>query len=829
MSNDFFNNTSPLSRNSKARSAEMRAKFDAIAAGFDKLPDKNALEQNAVHYAVATGSANTYAAAMPATLTAYAAGQSFRLQIPATNTGASTLNVDSLGARAIKRLDGTDVEAGDLTSGDIVELIFNGTAMVLMGFYRSHMAGIAANLGADLVFSGNPAFTGAPRFNEATNKSTLRSDIGLGSIATQAADSVNIDGGSIDGATIGQSDPAPAAVTTLTANSYGEFGSTVSVDSTTDGSRYLVKRSGNIVAEMGVRSYDTDGFDIRVPDSAGTGNIVGMSWDWSGGVHYLSLGPGGSEKMRVDGNGDVGIGTGSPIERLDVRNGSIAIAPNSSSSWATAIDGVSIISSVSTDNNAVPLLAMHSDRTDRYASISCVRGTASGYIGMSFNVSGNAAPAEAMRISPTGNLGLGVTTVEAKVHALEDSGTLPGVRVDVTNASYGNNMLSLNMHRAANSTADFLQAYSSNFADSEFRLRADGNGTCDGSWTGGGADYAEYFEWALAHLDWLKEWKRQRKTAAGISVVLDTVEAEEVLSSTELRAKVEARVGGDQAAVDAVLARIATGKVHSYLYMFCDESGKARLPGFKLRPATWLDDPEDIIGVISANPSVVGDGDIDRWKGKYLRDAFGAYIREDYEALSWSEVVTETETVHEQASQAQERTREVIEVVDGVAVKTVVTETVQVPLFDEFPLVDENGDPVMRQVQIGMTDPVLDEDGSEVEPAQPIYESQQVIHQEPRMVEVQRQTTREIEHSYAADEVPDGVAVPADAERVTQQRRKLNPEYDPSQEYTPRADRPEWDTVGLMGKLRVLKGQPVGARWIKMRDVSDEVEEWLVR
>ena len=32
-----------------------------------------------------------------------------------------------------------------------------------------------------------------------------------------------------------------------------------------------------------------------------------------------------------------------------------------------------------------------------------------------------------------------------------------------------------------------------------------------------------------------------------------------------------------------------------------------------------------------------------------------------------------------------------------------------------------------------------------------------------------------------------------------------------------------------MGKLRVRKGQDVGDRWIKMRDVSDSVEEYLVR
>jgi len=124
------------------------------------------------------------------------------------------------------------------------------------------------------------------------------------------------------------------------------------------------------------------------------------------------------------------------------------------------------------------------------------------------------------------------------------------------------------------------------------------------------------------------------------------------------------------------------------------------LDGDRIRPAQPGEEP---IGVISANPSVVGDGDIDRWKGKYLRDDFGAYVWEDYE-------------------------------IEG-----------------------------------------------------------------------------------------------EDRKPVTQQRRKLNPNYDPDLSYTPRAERPEWDTVGLMGKLRLRKDQPVGARWIKMRDVSAEVEEWLVR
>ena len=68
-----------------------------------------------------------------------------------------------------------------------------------------------------------------------------------------------------------------------------------------------------------------------------------------------------------------------------------------------------------------------------------------------------------------------------------------------------------------------------------------------------------------------------------------------------------------------------------------------------------------------------------------------------------------------------------------------------------------------------------------------------------------------------------------DGNTVVQQRRKLNPDYDPDIEYIPREERPEWDCVGLMGKLRIRKGQPTGSRWIKMRDISDFVEEWLVR
>ena len=59
--------------------------------------------------------------------------------------------------------------------------------------------------------------------------------------------------------------------------------------------------------------------------------------------------------------------------------------------------------------------------------------------------------------------------------------------------------------------------------------------------------------------------------------------------------------------------------------------------------------------------------------------------------------------------------------------------------------------------------------------------------------------------------------------------RKLNPDFDESVEYVPRSQRDEWNVVGLLGQIVVLKGQPVSSRWKKMKDVDENTELWLVR
>lgn len=54
-------------------------------------------------------------------------------------------------------------------------------------------------------------------------------------------------------------------------------------------------------------------------------------------------------------------------------------------------------------------------------------------------------------------------------------------------------------------------------------------------------------------------------------------------------------------------------------------------------------------------------------------------------------------------------------------------------------------------------------------------------------------------------------------------------EFDSTQEYLKRSDRQEWSAIGLVGRLRILKGQPTDPRWIMLRELSDDIEEWLIR
>lgn len=81
------------------------------------------------------GSANAYTLNAADTITAYAAGQRFLIRPNHTNTGAATLNVDSLGAKDIKVYNTAgslvDPAAGDISANRLCEVTYDGTRFVL--------------------------------------------------------------------------------------------------------------------------------------------------------------------------------------------------------------------------------------------------------------------------------------------------------------------------------------------------------------------------------------------------------------------------------------------------------------------------------------------------------------------------------------------------------------------------------------------------------------------------------------------------------------------------------------------------------------------------
>jgi len=58
---------------------------------------------------------------------------SVKIEFTNANTGASTLNINSLGAKAIQKSNGSALSSGNIKTGQIAHLVYNGTVFQLLG------------------------------------------------------------------------------------------------------------------------------------------------------------------------------------------------------------------------------------------------------------------------------------------------------------------------------------------------------------------------------------------------------------------------------------------------------------------------------------------------------------------------------------------------------------------------------------------------------------------------------------------------------------------------------------------------------------------------
>ena len=167
MSSDYFDSSDHQQvAATRARASAINNALDALDTGLALLPTEANIKRGLINYGVDSGAADAYVVTLPYPATALTDGMQVVFKASAVNTGACTINVDSLGVKSIKRHDGTDPVAGDIGTNKITELRYNSTTTTFE---------IQGNVGVDA---------------------------GAGTMSAQNANAVAITGGTIAGATI---------------------------------------------------------------------------------------------------------------------------------------------------------------------------------------------------------------------------------------------------------------------------------------------------------------------------------------------------------------------------------------------------------------------------------------------------------------------------------------------------------------------------------------------------------------------------------------------------------------------------------------------------
>lgn len=98
----------------------------AVGSG-NKFVTQTGFQKNAEKYAADAGANDTYAITLSPVPTSYATGMVVHFKANTANTGACTLNVNSLGAKTIKRDYNVDLDTGDILANQLVSVIYDGT------------------------------------------------------------------------------------------------------------------------------------------------------------------------------------------------------------------------------------------------------------------------------------------------------------------------------------------------------------------------------------------------------------------------------------------------------------------------------------------------------------------------------------------------------------------------------------------------------------------------------------------------------------------------------------------------------------------------------
>lgn len=162
MSNLFYTATGNPQTLSRESSALMQAEFALIQVAFNTLNnDFSGYTGPILVTGTNAGVVNAYTVTTGRALGAYSANMGIVFTPTITNTGASSINVDSIGTLNILSVSGAALVAGDLVSGNTYLAIYNGTAAQLISVTKNYV---------DLSVAAEAAIRAANDTTEATTR-----------------------------------------------------------------------------------------------------------------------------------------------------------------------------------------------------------------------------------------------------------------------------------------------------------------------------------------------------------------------------------------------------------------------------------------------------------------------------------------------------------------------------------------------------------------------------------------------------------------------------------------------------------------------------------